>query len=297
MLHKIDWLSISLPFNNVLRKDFAAAKLLIHDDLRSHIPHLGDYVNSFTDLEEGKGRGVFNRSAFSSMGGFTIYWRDTLPYSLIEITGVGVDVLRKQKLLAPFIRLYGQWLTRIDIAVDIETDVRPLDFATKRDDKRFKSFSHVKSETGETYYVGSKTSDRYARVYRYDAPHPRCKLLRIETVLRDGEAKSFAASLQHSKLSTLVQAIGVTFGWSHPVWGGHAVDCGIRSAVRDTHQGKTERWLFKSVIPAIKRLLEGGSDEVVAEFGKQVYALFNERQSEKELNNGTLAHADRSGNS
>ena len=285
MLNKIDWLSISLPFNNVLRVDQSTQRLRMPEDLCQHIPHLGDFINIHTDLSTGKGRGVFSRSAHSETGGFTIYWRETLPYSLIEITGQGVDNLRRLKLLPAFIRLYGEWLTRIDVATDIMTDVRPHDFATKRDVKRFSSFSHVQSESGETYYVGSKTSDRYARVYRYNAPHPRHELLRIEICLRDGNAKSFAASLQQSKLSTLVAALGKTFGWTHEVWGQHATDSGLRAAPRDTHQGKTERWLFKSVLPAIKRLLENNADEVVAQFGQQVYNLFNEKQQEREHRN------------
>lgn len=278
----IDWISISLPISSLINQSGAGGEFSLSSVFHQEYPILTDHIERYPDVTLGKGRRPFTRSFHSALGGFTAFYSPTLPYSLIEFTGEGCRQLRRSEQLSNIIRDFRDNITRIDIATDIETNTRPTDFALMRDSKRFKSFGVEKSESGETYYVGSKTSDRFARVYRYEPPHPRAHLLRVEVVLRDDNAKMIARELGRSSLSSIVSSLGNTFGWSHPVWNEKRNDAPMRAAPRDVGQGKTERWLFTSVIPAIERLLAEGSDKVVAEFGYQVYALFNAHQQEKE---------------
>lgn len=272
----IDWLSISLPYNYLFRVDETGKFTIMEETKNPRLKPLTDWLNTFDDWEVGQGRKVFDRSAFSSHGGITIFWRDTLPYSLVEITGTGMSKIRKQKLVKNFIELYANWLTRIDVTRDIDTDADPRDFARLRDDKKFKSYDEKVENKGITYYVGSRTSERYACVYRYAEPHPRAGLLRVEHRLKGDYAKRAAAELVKDGLSTYIARLGNTFGWSHPAWSLNPA-VGKASAVpRDTRQGKTERWLLTSVLPAIKNIIKSGGDEFVDYFLEQCYNALNE---------------------
>lgn len=286
MPSKIDWLSISLPYSSVVSTDFATGKPKVRQGIVDELPHIGNWINSFDDFKLGKGRKIFSHSAHSSIGGFTVYWNPTRQFSLVEFTGTGCMMLRRHELLSKFINLYKEYFTRIDIATDIECDTRPVHFVEYLQQNRFKSSCIIESTTGETYYVGSQKSDRFCRVYRYAPPHPRSNLLRVEFVLRDNDAKMFGASLQQSRLSSLVSALGNTFGFSHPSWMEKRSDAPLASYPRETGQGKTERWLLTQVLPAIEKLLENGGDAAVAHFGKRVYDLYNERQTKKEYHDG-----------
>ena len=272
----IDWMSISIPYSNIFHFDENGRFYIKEVDNNHRLKPLVDWLNSFDDWVVGQGRKVFDKSAFSSHGGMTIFWRDTLPYSLVEITGTGMSEIRRQKLVRNFIELYGNWLTRIDVTKDIATDADPRDFARLRDDKKFKSYDEKVENKGITYYVGSRTSERYACVYRYAEPHPRVGLLRVEHRLKGDYAKKAAAELLKDGLSVYIARLGNTFGWSHPAW---QINPAVGKAVgvpRDTRQGKTERWLLASVLPAIKNLIANGGDEFVDYFLEQCYNLLIE---------------------
>jgi hypothetical protein len=277
IMNLVDWISFTLPYSSMFQKIESTSIIEIKPHIRDEYPHISDYIMSFPDLEQGRGRKMFDTSFRSSIGGFTIYQRHSLKFTLFEFSGTGCAVLRKRKSMKDFIRLYGDRFTRIDCTTDIETDVDPLEFIKNRSTERFSSYSTEKSETGVTHYVGSKTSDRFARVYRYNPPHPRSHLLRVEHVLRNDEAKNVAAIMENRSLSAVQSALGNTFGWTNSAWTEKRNDAPIKAAPRDIRQGKTERWLMSSVLPAIRRLIDEGSEETVAIFGERVYAMYTDR--------------------
>lgn len=272
----IDWLSISLPYNTIFQIDGSGAFLIERVQNNSRTNALTDWLSSFDDWSLGQGRKVFSRSAFSAKAGITIFWKPELPYSLVEITGHGCSELRKEKLIGTFIHRYGNWLTRIDISRDIACDTDPRDFAKLRDVKRFTSYEEKKEGSGISYYVGSRLSERFACVYRYAEGHPRHGLMRVEHRLKGDYAKSAAAELTKCKLSDYVNKLGNVFGWRHEVWDGD--DDGGKPApvIRDSGKGKTEVWLFKSVLPALRKLKMNGGLETLEYFAEQLYALINE---------------------
>lgn len=284
MANLIDWISFTLPYSSMFQKIPDTEKIIIKSHIRDEVPHISDYIMSFPDLKEGRGRKMFNVSYRSELGGFTIFQRDTLNFTLFEFSGTGCSELRKRKSLRDFIKLYGHRFTRIDCTTDMETDCLPQDFVANRSTERFTSFSIEHSNTGDTYYVGSKTSDRFARVYRYNPPHPRCHLLRVEHVLRNSEAKQVAKIMATASLSSIQSALGNSFGWTNPAWSEKRNDTPLKAAPRDVKQGRTERWLMTAVIPAITRLLEEGSHEFVDIFAKRIYDLSNEFKYYREEN-------------
>lgn len=269
----VDWISISIGLNRLFSRDYNNEGYIINAHENTREFKLARWMlkqkQGFTD---GKGRAPFNRSIHCDEGGFTYFYSDRLNYSLLEITGHGCNRLREFKALKSMVNDWTDRLTRIDIACDFKTDVKPEDFAEKRDKNRFNSVAFMKSGTGETCYVGSRKSDRYARVYKYNPPHPRAGLLRCEMVCKDERAKSTGAALCRDGLSSVVAALGEVFVWQHPLWVlDDETEVSDLSVPSDTHMGGTEKWLVTSVMSAIEKLKAKGGDEFIVYFLDEVY--------------------------
>jgi len=264
----VDWLSISIPVCSILssvRSDNDLKRVLLPRDRK-----MFNLISEASDLKEGAGRAPFKKSWHSKERGFTYFESHNLPYSLVEFTGVGCDVLRQYGWMNTVIHEWSNRLTRMDIACDIATDVNPITFMRGRDETKFKSESNVISETGITCYIGSKTSDRYTRVYRYNPPHPRADFLRIEFVLKSDYAKQAAKVFVDTPLQSVAKGMFEAFGWkdfSHLI-----KDNGVAltTAPKENHQGKTERWLLTQVLPALQRLSDSGNVEFISLFQKRI---------------------------
>jgi DNA relaxase NicK len=269
--HKVDWLSISLPLNSFFSPPFDSDIPIIRPSHRDEYPHLSDWLSCFPDVKVGGGNRIFSNSVYSKIGGFHVWYNPNKEFSLVEIEGDGVQILREHKMLSKFIKLYGDRLTRLDLATDWETSTTPRQFHECRDIGRFVSHSEINSQTGETCYVGSKESDRYARVYRYAEGHPRSHLLRCEFVLRRDNAKAIAGALQSVRVSEVAGRLFNTFGYRHFLTTDHSTTEKMRAAPRPTSMGGTERWLFVQVFPAIKKVLDSGNFAIIDMFMENVY--------------------------
>lgn len=216
------------------------------------------------------GRAPYNASQQRNDHGVMIFAHQKLPHSLVEVGGVGCDSLGSLKAELALVQEVQAKLTRLDIAVDIFTETRPDEFAEQRNEGKFKAWSEAVSESGHTVYVGSKSSDRYARVYRYNPPHPRSQFLRIEHVLKAEQAKLAAESIDKIGLETFVAQIGNTFGWQHPDWNTGEDTSEAAAAWRpERRQGKTVAWVWGTVIPCLKRLAHDGALDL-DEFWKEL---------------------------
>jgi len=192
-------------------------------------------------------------------GDITLFASPTLTHCCVEISGKGCETLISQGTMEQILLHAKDRVTRIDIASDIKTDCRPSDFVSQTSHKRMTASGYQNSTSGETCYVGSQKSDRYARVYRYNEPHPRAHLLRIECVFRRDYAKKVAAECLASGVEGVASAAGEAFGWAHPIWkacDSEGVDISIVAAERNA--GKSVYWLVHSVAPAFRRLCESG---------------------------------------
>lgn len=272
----VDWISVTLPLYSIVSPKEIGEKFDMSGECRDMFPYISDWLLSFSDIKVCGGNRIFDQGVRSKAGGFHIFWNDTKRFSLIEFSGKGVHELRKSQLLMPLISMHRTHLTRIDVACDWLTDITPRDFSEIREKNRFVSHAEINSDTGETCYVGSKESDRFCRVYRYAAPHPRHEYLRAEFVMRKNNAKMFGELLQTHKLRELFGQLLNTFGYSHPLALGEVAEAPMKSAPRATSQGKTERWLFKQVLPALKKLIDNGSHDTIDLFMETVYDYFND---------------------
>jgi len=205
-----------------------------------------------------------------------VYASENLNHFTVEISGQGCERLLESNHLVELLNMVDERVTRIDIACDIETQIDPPTFVSNISHKRMQASGHQKSASGETCYVGSQKSERYARVYRYNKPHPRAHLLRIEHVFRRDHAKVVARAVVENGVENVADAAGKAFGWSHDVWkqgGGGNVDISVVTAERNA--GKTLYWMVNSCAPAFKRLCEDGVIRDPDEFIRRYFLLGN----------------------
>lgn len=262
MLTKVDWISFSIPMDTSKMENEQDAVTQVVASLDALHPDLGTWLLLDTPFTVRNGRAPYRTAWAREIPGLTIFTHPSLPHALIEVSGSGCDRLTIDKVLLPLLAAVQKRVTRIDVACDILTDMRPKDFGEDRDIGRFKASSYVYSETGETYYVGAKTSNRYCRVYRYNKPHERWALLRVEYVYKAESAKALVIALLEQGLGSVVAASGQAFGWRSPIW--RIDDDAAELAVYrpDRKQGKTLFWLADTVAPLLARLQKEGVIDV-----------------------------------
>lgn len=204
--------------------------------------------------------------------GVALYASQALAHCCVEISGTGCERIIKLDAMGEVLRAVCDRTTRIDIASDIETSTKPLEFVEVIKHERMRASGHQLSETGETCYVGSQKSDRYARVYRYFNPHPRAHLLRIEHVFRKDYAKQVASACVSGDLQSVAAACGDVFGWGHVVWNtGDASPVDLRGVGSDRKSSNTVHWLISACAPAFKRLVSTGQIEDAGKFLEEYF--------------------------
>jgi len=219
-----------------------------------------------------KSRAPYTDSWGNAEVGATLFAGISLNHCCVEISGSGCERLIEKGLLEKILGAVGDRTTRIDIACDIETEIQPTVFVSEVKHKRMRSSGYQKSASGETCYVGSKTSERYARVYRYAEPHPRAHLLRVEHVFHKAYAKKVAQAVLDSGIDNVAFAAGEAFGWDHELWkpsDRNLPDLSIVGAERN--EGKTVFWLVNSVAPSFKRLCAAGTISNPEEFIRRYF--------------------------
>jgi len=193
-------------------------------------------------------------------------------YLCFDATGRACERIREQELSRRIVSEIFALLSRFDYALDIPCDTLPSKFANTRNHQGFRTISFVRSDTGETVYVGSRKSDRYCRVYRYNPPHPRSHLLRVEYVFRRGMAR--AAAEQYCKSPSIEHfhaSLGSTWGWQHRVYNPNVTsDERVAVPTVSKHTEDTIAWLYKQVAPAMARVLQSGGFDM-ADFLEKVY--------------------------
>lgn len=238
-------------------------------------PTLSNALGEIADLIEASGRAPFRSSLRSSGAGVAIFFEHKTGLCLVEFSGQGCHWLRERGLLENVVELHFDRMTRIDIAHDWQTDINPGDFAELRDKGRFKSIGNFESASGQTVYVGSKTSERYARVYRYHEPHPRSGLMRLEVVLKKDAAKAAAQYINAYGVHLAMIAMNEGFKWSHPLWEEFVTEEAPKVIWRPRERGgSTLRWLYKQVLPAVEKTLQNGDLDGVREWIDSVTQIY-----------------------
>lgn len=272
----IDFLSFSFPveageYENDLQARFAVFQSL--NDLVGDGWY--DYLATNLTWQIGRRHRPFSYGLSDSKYGITVMWNYKLSHAVMEVPGAGCAFLRREGYLAGLLETVQDRVIRIDIASDFVTRTRPAEFVAARAATKFSSTAHVLSETGETFYVGSRTSERFARVYRYEPPHPRAEFLRVEHEIKGSRAKSIVKDILLHGLGAVQESLGRVFGWEHSIW-----QVGIHpevqlSAPETSHvRGETVRWLYKAVLPSLAKLASENRD-AVEEFAAHVKKILD----------------------
>lgn len=262
----IDWLTFTLiPRYDLQRQaemsvDESYAAAIEQAFLMTFGAELTGKVFGGTWEKRERSRAPYTDAWTMANGNITLFASVNLTHCCVEISGNGCEALLTAGLMSSVLEKIAERVTRIDIASDLETQTTPTQFVSKTKHKRMQASGFQKSNSGETCYVGSQKSDRYARVYRYNDPHPRAHLLRIEHVFRRDYAKIVASECIASGVDEVSNAAGNAFGWSHSDWDttdGDLVDLSVVKPERNG--GKTVYWLVHSVAPAFQKLCENGT--------------------------------------
>lgn len=256
---KLDWLSFSFFQHENHHDNDREAIIAAYTYLTDELPGRAGLFFSDLRWEHDRGRKPYSCSIRTEDNGVAIFANAKLPHALVELSGKGIERLLRHDSANELISAVTDRVTRIDLACDIETDVDPREFAASREPGRFKSGSEFVSDSGITVYVGSKTSNRYARVYRYNAPHPRAHLLRVEHVFKGDDAKSMLAYIADKGYEHAAQQSQAMFGWKHSTWTiAPAAEREINAHRNEREASKTLFWLYDTVGPLLARLHNEG---------------------------------------
>jgi len=168
------------------------------------------------------------------------------------------------------LQAYAGHFSRLDVAVDMETTVMPVEFDKAVNAPRIETRSVMQSSTGQTVYIGSRTSERFARVYRYFAPHPRAHLLRAEFQLKGAYANKLAENIAEGEtLESYAAGLGQHFGFTHECWkpSDKAQTLRVQSHAQS---GATVQWLTSTVAPLLRRMNREGKLDVEMWFDQYV---------------------------
>ncbi|HMC99946.1 MAG TPA: hypothetical protein VKH37_07330 [Ferruginibacter sp.] len=191
--------------------------------------------------------------------GIALSYGKVNPHLLVELSGFACANLDARGFLEDVIKGTFSRCSRIDFAVDIETKTRPVEFIERRGNKSFKSSGHKVSPTGDTYYIGGRTSERMARVYRYNPPHPRSNLLRAEAEYKGDAAKASAEHYCTHGLQKACLDAHHIFQWEHDDW---KTDGDISGKIPykkyNPQNASTVRWLYGDVVTALRKAFKTG---------------------------------------
>lgn len=272
----IDYFSFSIPVPLLFRQYQTHINEGYPFDAERRIKRLVNFMTSTPDAVESKSSGRFNRMLHSEKLGWTYFDGAKADVSLFQISGTGCNYLRSEGRLDNVLSDWHDRVTRIDIAVDIETSCSVEGFARARSNQRFDNGGHERSASGETWYVGGYDSDRFSRVYRYNPPHPRSSFLRIEYVHRSKQAKHVLKSVLELGVFEVAVRLGNTFGWLHEDYDLPSTMEKQRSAPTLKTFSNTQRWFLKTVIPAAEKMARRGELQFLIDIENRLRAIIDE---------------------
>lgn len=258
---KVDWLSLTLPLvRGVGDVETDEASHAINDTMRQWMPER-DILAIFDGANEaGGGRTPYSNSWHFPSTLVTVYANPKLDHILLEFSGQSCEVMRQLGVMERLLAIGRKRATRLDIAIDIPTTTKPVDFVGKGHNERFKTVGQYDSQSGQTVYIGSQKSERFCRVYRYAEPHPRAKLLRVEYVMRRDHAKVAAAAINARGIENVAQGLSEAYGWQSLEIYQEGVEAAEIAVERPEKARKNAvRWLITQVAPAFQRLVREGN--------------------------------------
>jgi len=260
MFTLVDYYSFTIPLKEPLGKGMFDSDKHYAIAVFNNVCELEVFKNGIEDnWEVESARGFYQTRLRHLSADVTLSYGAVNSHIFVEFAGKACANFDSQELLNPLIERTWERATRIDFAVDIKTEVAPKVFVEARTSKSFKSSGSKYSPTGATEYLGGRSSERMARVYRYYAPHPRHEFLRVETEYKGQAAKVAAKHISEVGIQQACLDAHKPFGWKHDIWN---VD--NLTATRITYRSyrpntaSTLLWLYGDVVTAIRKATKAG---------------------------------------
>jgi len=279
MICKVDWISFVVRLDSA----FDGGSTFHNDYVMGMLRDLfaGDTGVAMFDqpFAVARGRAPYSVCLRREDQHLSVFYGGKQAHILIEITGAGCEALERRSQLVPLLEMVGPVLTRLDVAVDLPVSCKPIEFVSAGYSARIKANSSMVSDTGETVYIGSRDSERYCQVYRYNPPHPRSEWLRVEYVNKHENAAHIASLILDVGLPEVVARLGNVFAWKHPAWQpDKTTEATVSGWTPERRHGATVRWLLTSVFPAMARLVKDGTiDDLPAFLDTHLYRLVNDQ--------------------
>jgi len=252
MLCQIDWYSFTIPtitpITGIGVEGLTSAYRAF--DTVGFMWLLPDYTDDGWSIN--LGRGFYKVRYQHQDTHISVSWGSVNPHVFVELDGQSCALLREAGILSSIIERTRESATRVDCSVDFETDLRPKEFAEYVGNERIFARGYMVSESGETAYIGARQSSRFARVYRFNPPHPRAGLLRVEAEYKGSAAKALLDVAKSSEVVALVTAAHEYFSWTHPLWVNSVpMALKVKLPVRDKAGTGNVRWLIRVAFPAL----------------------------------------------
>jgi len=274
---KIDWLSLVIrtPSNDDVYTPISippAARKSISSELGAEIA--GMVVDGGAALTHG--RAPYRWGYKSDISKATIWHGGAAEHLTVEFPGASCDWFRMLNIEKQMLACGTGNSSRIDIALDIDCALTPIQLTDGLDNGRIKTRSVMESSSGTTVYLGSMKSEHYARVYRYNDPHPRAGLLRVEFVARRNRAKSVCEAVLEHGIYALLKQLWDEVGLPN------VLEFDLDNAKVNLNEDRPERegkntvsWLVKQAAPAFRRLVREGHISNPEEFLREYFLGFD----------------------
>lgn len=252
----VDWLSFTVPLAAKIHPDYIAPQDIVAS-LEAWSPDLALFIQGAVMAE----RDVISRRPYRSAirfpnAGMTIAFGGQQNI-LFELSGIGCAVLREHGIHDTVVSDVRERITRLDVACDMKGDVHPQSVVDAMQCGRIRTKGATDSDTGQTRYLGSMKSDRFARVYRYHEPHPRAGVTRIECVARRDLAKSVAATIVRHGVVFAAQSM-LNYYEIEGMETMHENAGKANAPAAQRTKAGTMAWLIKQAAPAFRTLVREG---------------------------------------
>lgn len=255
----VDWLSFTVPIDGLQSIPSALWLGKCLATVRRATTGLVPLFATASDFTEFSGRAPYAIRWTCADFGTTLLAHPGIGHVLCEVSGKGCQALRDADRFDDALLSVVSHLTRLDLAVDLDTQADPRAFVKEHDTTRFTTQSTFTSRTGITCYIGSTKSERYARVYRYKEPLPRAKTLRCEHVFRATWARKVGALIIGRGLAAAAQYCGQVWAWTHAAWdipeSDELITISRELATRHPNQ---VLWLLTQVFPCMRKMATEG---------------------------------------
>lgn len=278
----VDYFSFTIPIPMLMTQWETADRLGMGNLFDDRTSELLEVFASQRNWREFKVSGRFPRMIRFDDIGLTYFEGEKSDVSLVQASGEGCEWIRSQGDLTTFLDTWKERTTRIDIAIDIDTDVDPEDFARRLSNKRFKTSSHEETVTGKTWYVGSYKSDRFARVYRYSDKLVRRGALRLEYQFGNAQAKHAAALCANAGVHAVAFDLGNLYGWQHESYAMALGDTKFKSLPRPKTRAGKEFWIYNQILPSLIKEGQKGNIDLLLDLKDKLCGIIEEYSGSKE---------------